>query len=178
IATAIVLTYLVLAASLESFSKPIYILITIPLALVGMLWALRLAGMSIGAFVLPGGVLLIGIVANNAVLLIDHAQQLVRGGMAEAEAMLRAMILEFRPVIMITIAAAFGMWPLAVAKGLGSGMSVGLGMSPVGGIVVSGVLTLIVIPAAYLLIHQPKSVSKETDFGSRTGKATTASELP
>ncbi|MDR1536181.1 MAG: efflux RND transporter permease subunit, partial [Planctomycetota bacterium] len=124
IATAIVLTYLVLAASLESFTKPIYILIAIPLALIGMLWALRLAGMSIGAFVLLGGVLLIGIVVNNAVLLIDHAQQLVRGGLDEGEAMLQAMILEFRPIIMITIAAAFGMWPLAVAMGLGSEMSV------------------------------------------------------
>jgi HAE1 family hydrophobic/amphiphilic exporter-1 len=77
--------------------------------------------------------------------------------------MLQAMILEFRPIIMITIAAAFGMWPLAVAMGLGSEMSVGIGMSSVGGIAVSGILTLIVIPAAYILIHQPKRDAPPVD---------------
>lgn len=156
IVTAIVLTYLVLAASLESFTKPFYIMMTIPMALIGMLWALRLSGMSINTLVMLGGVLLIGIVVNNAVLIIDHTQQLMREGLDAGEAMLQAMALEFRPIIMITIAAALGMMPLAVATGLGSEMQVGIGMSSVGGIVVSGVLTLIVIPAAFLIINPPK----------------------
>ena len=154
--TALVLTYLVLAASLESFSKPFYIMMTIPLAMIGMLWALRLGGMSISSMVLLGAVLLIGIVVNNAVLIIDHAQQLERDGLDPGEAMLQAMALEFRPILMITIAAALGMMPLAVASGLGSEMQVGIGTSSVGGIVVSGILTLIVIPAAYLIVNPPK----------------------
>ena len=156
ILTAIVLTYLVLAASLESFTRPFYILITIPLALIGMLWALYLNGLSISSMVLLGGVLLIGIVVNNAVLVIEHTQQLESDGLDPGEAMLQALTLEFRPIIMITIAAAFGMLPLAVATGLGSEMTVGIGMSSVGGILVSGILTLIVIPVAFLIVNPPK----------------------
>ncbi len=163
ILTAIILTYLVLAASLESFTRPFYIMLTVPMALIGMLWALHLCNMSINSMVLLGGVLLIGIVVNNAVLLIDHTQQLVRSGLDSGEAMIQAMTLEFRPIIMITIAAALGMWPLAVAKGLGSEMSVGIGMSSVGGIVVSGVLTLIVIPATFVLVNPPKHETPPPD---------------
>lgn len=153
---AIILTYLTLAAVLESFLMPFYIMLTLPLALIGMLWALRLSGMPINMFVLLGAVLLIGIVVNNAVLIIDHMQQLVRNGLDAGEAMLQAVALEFRPVIMITIAAALGMLPLAIASGLGSEMTVGIGMSSVGGIVASGVLTLLVIPVVYLMLHPPK----------------------
>ncbi len=163
ILTAIVLTYLVLAASLESFTRPFYIMMTVPLALIGMLWALRLSHMSVNSMVLLGGVLLIGIVVNNAVLLIDHTQQLVREGMNEGEAMVQAMTLEFRPIIMITIAAALGMMPLAIATGLGSELSVGIGMSSVGGIIVSGILTLIVIPAAFVLVNPPASDTAPPD---------------
>ena len=153
---AIVLTYLVLAASLESFTRPFYIMLTVPLALIGMLIALYLTGQSISSMVMLGGVLLIGIVVNNAVLIIDHTQQLEREGLDSAEAMLQAISLEFRPIVMITIAAALGMWPLATATGLGSELSVGIGMSSVGGIVVSGVLTLIIIPVAFLMLNPPK----------------------
>ncbi len=156
ILTAIILTYLVLAAALESFTRPFYIMLTVPMGLVGMLWALRLSGMSINSFVLLGGVLLIGIVVNNAVLIIDHTQQLIATGLDAGEAMIQAMALEFRPIIMITIAAALGMTPLAIAKGLGSEMSVGIGMSSVGGVIVSGVLTLIIIPVAFLLLNPPR----------------------
>ncbi len=154
--TALVLTYLVLAAALESFTRPFYIMLTVPMALIGMMWALKLAGYSISVFVLLGATLLIGIVVNNAVLIIDHTSQLEREGLDTGEAMLQAISLEFRPIIMITIAAALGMWPLATATGLGSEMSVGIGMSSVGGIIVSGVLTLLIIPVIFLIINPPK----------------------
>ncbi|MDR0362480.1 MAG: efflux RND transporter permease subunit [Planctomycetota bacterium] len=153
--TAIFLTYLVLAAVLESFTRPFYIMTTIPMGLIGMLWALRIAGYPINMFVLLGAVLLIGIVVNNAVLVIDHMQQLASEGMNRGEAMLQAVALEFRPILMITIAAALGMLPLAIGAGLGSEMNVGIGTSSVGGIIVSGVLTLLVIPVIFLMFNPP-----------------------
>ncbi|MDR1612471.1 MAG: efflux RND transporter permease subunit, partial [Planctomycetota bacterium] len=153
--TAIFLTYLTLAAVLESFTRPFYIMTTIPMGLIGMLWALRLTGLPINMFVLLGATLLIGIVVNNAVLVIDHMQQLAATGMNRGEAMLQALTLEFRPIFMITIAAALGMLPLAIGSGLGSEMNVGIGASSVGGIIVSGVLTLLVIPVIFLMFNPP-----------------------
>lgn len=161
---AVVLTYLVLAAALESFTMPFYIMITVPMALIGMLWALRLAGLPINMFVMLGAVLLIGIVVNNAVLIIDHMQSLARDGLDRGEAMLQAVALEFRPVLMITIAAALGMLPLAIATGQGSEMTVGIGTSSVGGIIVSGVLTLFIIPGVYLMRHRPER-DRDPDAG-------------
>ncbi len=173
IISAIVLTYLVLAAALESFVKPFYIMLTVPMALIGMLWALRLTGIPINIFVLLGGVLLIGIVVNNAVLIIDHMSQLEREGMDPGEAIVEAMALEFRPVIMITVAAAFGMWPLAVATGLGSELTTPIGISSIGGIVISGVLTLLVIPLVFLILNPPKGDGTvPADSAARTIKRT------
>ncbi|MCC8180722.1 MAG: efflux RND transporter permease subunit, partial [Planctomycetes bacterium] len=91
----------------------------------------------------------------NAVLIIDHMAQLVKEGMNAGEAMLQAITLEFRPIVMITIAATLGMWPLATAVGLGSEMTTPIGMSSVGGIIVSGLLTLLVIPVVFLVLHPP-----------------------
>ncbi len=170
---AIVLTYLVLAAVLESFTRPFYILLTIPMALIGMLWALNLSGMSISSFVLLGAVLLIGIVVNNAVLIIDHTQQLITSGIDAGEAMLQAITLEFRPIIMITLAAALGMLPLAVASGLGSEMNVGIGMSSVGGILVSGVLTLIIIPVVFIMFNPPKSDKEDSRIYEQVRRTST-----
>ncbi len=173
ILSAIVLTYLVLAATLESFVRPFYIMLTVPMALIGMLWALRFTGISINIFVLLGGVLLIGIVVNNAVLIIDHMSQLEREGMDPGEAIVEAMALEFRPVVMITVAAAFGMWPLAVAAGLGSELTAPIGISSIGGIVISGVLTLLVIPLVFLILNPPKgNTPLPADSAARTLKRT------
>lgn len=148
---AVLLTYLTLAAILESFSRPFLIMLTIPLGLIGVMWSLYLTGESMGMFVLLGMVLLIGIVVNNAILILDRMQQLLTQGVEPREAMLEAIHIEFRAVLMVTLAAILGMLPLAIASGLGSEMSIGIGISSVGGILVSAVLTLVVIPLIYLL---------------------------
>ncbi len=152
---AILLTYLALAAILESFTRPLYIMTTIPLGLIGMFLALWLVHESINIFVLLGAVMLVGIVVNNAVLVLDHMQNLVNQGQSPREALLHALQLEFRAVIMITLAAVLGMLPLALANGLGSELTVGIGVSSVGGILVSAVLTFVVMPAAILLFAAP-----------------------
>jgi HAE1 family hydrophobic/amphiphilic exporter-1 len=148
---AVLLAYLALAAILESFKRPLLILATLPLALIGVLWFLFAAGESMTMFVLLGMVLLVGIVVNNAILILDRMQQLRNEGAEAREAMLQAVKVEFRAVTMVTLAAVLGMLPLATASGLGSELGVGMGIASVGGILVSALLTLITIPLLYIL---------------------------
>ncbi|MCD4825771.1 MAG: efflux RND transporter permease subunit [Phycisphaerae bacterium] len=156
---ALVLVYLLLAAILESFVKPLIILLTIPLGLVGMLWALYLTGVSMSIFVLLGGVMLIGIVVNNAILIMNRANHLVAHDTPPHAAMVKAATEQFRPIVMITMAAVLGMLPLAIGQGLGSENRTGIGIASIGGIAVSGVLTLIVIPTLYDLFTRKGKAS-------------------
>jgi len=156
---AILLTYLVLAAILESFVKPFIILATLPLGLIGMLWALFLTGQSITMFVMLGGVMLIGIVVNNAILIMDQVGQYVEAGVPKHEAMARAAGEKLRPILMITLAAVLGMLPLALSKGIGSEFRADLGTAAVGGIAVSGFLTLIVLPVLYEMLTRENGSS-------------------
>jgi HAE1 family hydrophobic/amphiphilic exporter-1 len=146
---SIMLVYLVLAALLESFKQPFIIMLTLPLGLVGILWALALARLSISMFVMLGAVMLIGIVVNNAILIMDRLNQLVAQGVPRHRAMIEASTAEFRPIVMITLAAILGMVPIATGTGLGSEMRASLGVAAIGGIALSALLTLLVIPIVY-----------------------------
>ncbi len=146
---AVILTYLVLAAILESWLRPLIILITIPLALIGVLWALVLGGEAINMFVLLGFVMLIGIVVNNAILIMDLVNERLKAGDSRRQAMLYAASERFRPVLMITLAAILGMLPLALGRGLGSEIRSSIGVASIGGIAVSAALTLIVLPLLF-----------------------------
>lgn len=160
---AIFLTYLTLSAIMESFKRPLLILATIPLALIGVLWALFLTGESMSIFVLLGTVMLVGIVVNNAILVMDRMQTLRAGGVESREAMLQALVDQFRPVVMITLAAVLGMLPLAIARGLGSELNNGIGIASAGGIAISGILALFVVPLIHLV-----GVSVRRDLMSRS----------
>jgi len=147
--TAVVLVILTLAAILESFKQPWLILVTLPLALIGVLWALAIGGQSLDMFVILGIVMMIGIVVNNAILIMDQFNVHVGEGIPRHKAMITASCERFRPIIMITLAAVLGMLPLAVGRGIGAEMRNGVGIASVGGILVSGLLTLIVMPIVY-----------------------------
>ena len=110
---AIILVVLTLAAILESFKQPVLILVTLPLSLVGVFWGLALAGMSMEIFVMMALVMLIGIVVNNAILIMDQFNVHVREGVPRHEAMISASCERLRPIVMITLAAVLGMLPLA-----------------------------------------------------------------
>lgn len=154
---AIVLTYLMLSAILESFIRPFLIMFTLPLGIIGILWALRLTSTGISIFVLLGIVMLIGVVVNAAVLIIDRLGQLTREGKSPREAMLEAMADTFRAVLMVILASGIGMLPMALGKGLGSEIRRGIGIASTGGVVVSGILAIIVIPLLYILFtHNDK----------------------
>jgi HAE1 family hydrophobic/amphiphilic exporter-1 len=146
---AIVLVILTLAAILESFKQPWFILVTLPLALIGVFWALAIAGESLSMFVLMSIVMMIGIVVNNAILIIDQFNIHVKEGIPRHKAMITAASERFRPIVMITIAAVLGMLPLALGQGIGAEMRNGVGIAAVGGIAVSGVLTLVIMPILY-----------------------------
>jgi HAE1 family hydrophobic/amphiphilic exporter-1 len=143
---ALILVMLTLAALMESWRQPLLILVTVPLGLVGYLWALYLFGETFSLFVVMSAVMLIGIVVNNAILIMDQYNVLVSGGVPRHEAMTRAACDEFRPIVMITLAAVLGMLPMALDKGIGAEMRTGVGIASAGGILASGILTQLVIP--------------------------------
>jgi HAE1 family hydrophobic/amphiphilic exporter-1 len=153
---AIVLVILTLAAILESFKQPWLILVTLPLALIGVIWALALTGESLSMFVLMGIVMMIGIVVNNAILIMDQFNVHVAEGVPVHKAMIEAACERFRPIVMITMAAVLGMLPMAIGSGIGAEMRNGVGIASVGGILISGILTLVVMPILYDLFTRKK----------------------
>jgi multidrug efflux pump len=148
---AIVTMYIVLGVLYESFVHPITILSTLPSAGIGALLALILVGSDLTIIALIGIILLIGIVKKNAILMIDFALHAERvEGKEPREAIFQACMLRFRPILMTTVAALFGALPLMLGTGTGSELRHPLGVSIVGGLIVSQVLTLFTTPVIYL----------------------------
>jgi multidrug efflux pump len=143
--------YLVLGVLYESFIHPITILSTLPSAGVGALLALMLAGDDLGVIGIIGIILLIGIVKKNAIMMIDFALEAERhGGRSAREAIYQACLLRFRPILMTTMAAMLGAVPLMLGSGMGSELRHPLGITIVGGLIVSQLLTLFTTPVIYL----------------------------
>ncbi len=155
---AMILTYLLLAAILESFVQPIFILLTVPLAIIGVLASLYYTNISFAITSLMAIIMLIGIVVNNAILMLDYTNQLVRSkGMKVKDALIEACPTKLKPIIMSTLAIILGMLPLAIGIGsAGVEMRQPLGVVSVGGLLVSTILTLFVIPAFYYLFEGRK----------------------
>lgn len=151
IVLAVLLTYLLICAILESWTKPFLIMFTVPLGFLGMYLTLFLSHMSMSMMGLLGGVMLIGIVVNNAILIMDECGNLIRQGVTAHDAMLQAVQNKFRPIVMTSIAAVAGMLPMALGTGLGSELRASCGVGVAGGLTIASILTLYVIPAFYFL---------------------------
>jgi multidrug efflux pump len=155
ILAALTAVYIVLGILYESFIHPLTILSTIPPAGVGAVLALMLTGTDLSVIALIGIILLIGIVKKNAIMMIDFALQAEREqGLPPVEAIYQACLLRFRPIMMTTMAALFGGLPLAIGMGVGSELRKPLGITIVGGLIVSQMLTLFTTPVVYLFFDR------------------------
>ena len=162
---ALVTVYIILGVLYESFIHPVTILSTLPSAGVGALLALMLFHIDLNVISLIGIILLIGIVKKNAILMIDFAISAEREeGMAPEEAIYQACLLRFRPILMTTMAALLGGLPLALGSGMGAELRRPLGISIVGGLILSQLLTLYTTPVIYLFFDR---LGKRSLFGSR-----------
>ena len=150
LATAFI--YIVLASQFESFLEPFLIMISLPLALVGALLAILLTGKNLGMPAMIGVVMLMGLVTKNAILLVDLTNQYVREGLSVRDAILKAGPVRLRPILMTTIAMILGMLPSAMGRGEGSEFRSPISIATIGGLITSTMLTLVVVPVAYLLL--------------------------
>ncbi|MDO5504696.1 MAG: efflux RND transporter permease subunit [Pseudoxanthomonas suwonensis] len=156
---AIFLVYLVMASQFESLLHPFVIMFTIPLALVGAVLALLLTGNTISVVVFIGLILLVGLVVKNAIILIDKINQLREAGVAKRAAIIEGAASRLRPIMMTSLCTLFGFLPLALALGEGAEVRSPMAITVIGGLLVSTLLTLLVIPVVYDLLDRKEEVA-------------------
>jgi multidrug efflux pump subunit AcrB len=150
---ALVLLYLILVAQFESFVDPLIILLAVPLGLTGVLLVLYLAGTTLNVQSLMGVVMMVGIVVSNSILIVEFTHRLLDEGMATREAVTTACRVRLRPVLMTSLATIFGLLPMAMKLGTGSESYAPLAQAIIGGLLVSVLFTIVLVPAAFLLIY-------------------------
>ena len=150
---AVAFIYIVLASQFESFLEPVLIMLSLPLAIVGALLLLLVTRHHLGMPAMIGVVMLMGLVTKNAILLVDYTNQLHREeGLSVREALLKAGPVRLRPIVMTTLAMILGMLPSALGRGEGGEFRAPISVATIGGLITSTLLTLVVVPVAYLLL--------------------------
>jgi HAE1 family hydrophobic/amphiphilic exporter-1 len=151
---SVFLVYGIMAAQFESLLHPLVILLTIPLALVGMVVTLKLLGMNMSIVVFLGVIILVGIVVDNAMLLIDYINTLRKRGLPREEAVVTAGLVRLRPILMTTGSTVLGLVPMALGFGEGAEIRTPMAVAVISGLTSSTVLTLVVIPSIYVLVDR------------------------
>ncbi len=154
---AVALVYLILVAQFQSFLDPLLILLAVPTGLTGVLLVLWLTGTTLNVMSLMGIVMMVGIVVSNSILIVEFTRRLREEGMPVREAVSTACRVRLRPVLMTSLATLIGLLPMALKLGTGSEAYAPLARAIIGGLGVSVVLTLFIVPAAYLLAHERKT---------------------
>jgi multidrug efflux pump len=162
---ALVLVYLTLAAQFESFRDPFTIMLTVPLALAGAVLTLWAFGQTLNIFSQIGMIVLVGIVTKNGILIVEFANQKRDAGMSLKEAAYEAASQRFRPILMTSLSTILGALPIALALGDSSTSRVPMGLTIIGGLILSLILTLYIIPALYTYIASKENkIIDEADF--------------
>lgn len=157
IALAIFLIYVVMASQFESLIHPFVIMFTIPLALIGVIIVLWLLSVPLSVIVFIGMIMLVGIVVNNAIVLVDYINTLRRRGIEKVEAIIQAGKVRLRPILMTTLTTVLGLLPMALGLGEGAEIRTPLAITVIAGLISSTLLTLIVIPTVYAIFDRGKN---------------------
>ncbi len=150
---AVILMYMIIASQFESFIHPFTIMISLPLSMIGAIGGLLIFKMELSIISLIGMIMLMGLVAKNAILLVDYTATLRGRGLTLYDAIIKAGPTRLRPILMTTAAMVFGMLPIAFAKGSGSEMQRPMAICVIGGLITSTILTLVVVPVVYSLVE-------------------------
>ncbi len=154
---AVLLVYMIMAAQFESLRHPLLILFTLPMGLIGAVWALLITGQTLNVISIIGMVVLAGIVVNDAIVKVDYTNQLRKRGLAVREAIMEASRVRLRPILMTTVTTALGLFPMSLGLGKGAELQQPLAISVIGGLMLSTFLTLILIPLAYEMAEKRTS---------------------
>jgi multidrug efflux pump subunit AcrB len=157
---SIVLLYLILVAQFRSFIDPLLIMLAIPMGFIGVLIVLPLTGTTLNVMSLMGVLMLVGISASNSILIVEFAHRLEKTGLSVKDAVITSCRVRLRPILMTSLATIIGMVPMAFKMGTGSEQYAPLARAIIGGLAVSVVLTVFIVPAAYLLVYGRKQNSE------------------
>jgi HAE1 family hydrophobic/amphiphilic exporter-1 len=159
---SIVLLYLILVAQFKSFKDPLLIMLAVPMGLIGVLIILPLTGTTLNVMSLMGVLMLVGISASNSILIVEFTHRLEEQGKSVEEAVITSCRVRLRPILMTSLATIIGMVPMALKLGTGSEQYAPLARAIIGGLTVSVVLTVFIVPAAYLLAYRSKASASPT----------------
>ncbi|MEE4197874.1 MAG: efflux RND transporter permease subunit [Bacteroidales bacterium] len=154
----ILLVYMVMAAQFESFKDPLIVMFAVPFTIVGIILAFFITGLTLSVTTFIGVIMLMGIVVNNGIVLVDYTNLLRKRGYDLAGAVLEAGRSRMRPVLMTSFTTMLGMLPMALSQGMGREMYSPLGVTIIGGLLVSTIITLIIVPTIYFVFHQKDKV--------------------
>lgn len=163
LAASIIFMYLIMVALYDSFVYPMVVMLSLPLSIIGALLALALAGKSLSLFSIMGIIMLMGLVAKNAILVVDFANGLQEKGENPVKAVLDATAIRFRPILMTNLALIVGLLPIALAAGAGAEWKSGLGWVLVGGLSSSMILSYIIVPVLYVILDKMVKKSKKSN---------------
>jgi HAE1 family hydrophobic/amphiphilic exporter-1 len=163
LALSFLMVYLLMVALYNDYRSPFIIMFSVPVAAVGAFGALAITHQTLNLFSLIGVIMLVGLVSKNGILLVDYANTLRKRGLSKAEAIKRSAYTRFRPIVMTTASMVAGMTPLALGLVAGSQVRQGLGIVVIGGLISSLMLTLVLVPVAYMRFA-PEKFEKDVEI--------------